>query len=176
MDLIQSILVATSNIDKHYFALPVAGVKKPLLRERVYCYELYHQLRQVLSDETQLVLTAETDKRGNPTFTDGHPIPDFIFHRPGDHQENSAVVEVECRVSRRHLRKEFRTFKCLQAKRYRQFILLLFGIRKVPWRVLAELAREVDINLNEIVVLLHTEPGVKATRQKAPNVALEPPD
>ena len=39
---------AGKRMDAHYFQLPVAGSEEPVFRERVYCYELYHQLRNVL--------------------------------------------------------------------------------------------------------------------------------
>ncbi len=166
MDILEKLSLATSRIAKYYFALPVAGLKKPLLRERVYCYELYHQLRSILPTKTQRVLTAETDKRGNPSFTNQHPIPDFIFHQPGFHASNSVAIEVECRVNRTHLRKDFRTFRSLKDKGYRQFILLLFGVKDIRWDVLSQVAQEVDIKLDEVSVMLHPEAGVKASLQK----------
>ena len=161
------------------FALPVAGLGKPLLRERVYCYELYHQLRCILPIDAQVVLTAEPDKQGNPSFRKTHPVPDFIFHEPGSHVQNRAVIEVECRVDRRHLRKDLRTFRCLQEKGYRQFILLLFGVKKVPWDVLSQVAEEVDMKLERVLVLLHAEAGSAACIQavpasRAPNEGMHP--
>jgi len=39
---------ATALIDPSHFALAVAGRAKPAIRERVYCYELYHHLRSRL--------------------------------------------------------------------------------------------------------------------------------
>jgi hypothetical protein len=35
---------ATAAIEARYFRLPIAG-GDPIYRERVYCYELYHQMR-----------------------------------------------------------------------------------------------------------------------------------
>jgi hypothetical protein len=151
--------------------LPVAELTAPLLRERVYCYELYHQLRCILRDDidTGLVLTGEPDKQGNPSFPDIHPIPDFVLHEPGSHKRNRAVVEVECRVTRRHLCKDLKTFKCLQGKGYQQFILLLFGVGAMPWAVLSEAAEKVQMRLDGVSVLLHSEAGSPACLQMAPS-------
>jgi hypothetical protein len=166
MGIPKKLSLAASRVAEHYFALPVAGRDKPLLRERVYCYELYHQLRCILPHDTRLVLTAEPDKRSNPSFTQGHPIPDFIFHEPGSHVQNRAVIEAECRVDRRHLQKDVHTFWCLQEKGYQQFILLLFGVKTVPWDILAQVVHEVGMQLDQILVLLHAEAGSKAYLQE----------
>lgn len=40
---------ATANIPPEYFQLPIAGREDPIYRERVYCYELYHQMRYALA-------------------------------------------------------------------------------------------------------------------------------
>ncbi len=177
--MLDKISLATSRVAEHYFRLPVAGLQRPLWRERVYCYELYHQLRCILPGEPGLVLTGEPDKRSNPTFTRNHPIPDFIFHVPGSHQQNRAVMEVECRVDRRHLRKDLRTFRCLREKGYQQFILLLFGVQAVPWRLLSEVAEEFGMRLSQVSVLVHADVGSMASLQvmpagARPNKALQP--
>lgn len=72
-------------------------------RERVYCYELYHQIR-VLSD-TKLgeaagaptyLLSGEIDKAGLRAVTDkGLHKPDLLWHEPGSWQRNAVVVEVK---------------------------------------------------------------------------------
>ena len=91
MTIVEALVQATQAIGAPYFLLPVAGRDRPIKRERVYCYELFHQLRLALHD-SQLTLTGEPDKRGHPDFP---PInPDFILHTPGCHERNTAVVEV----------------------------------------------------------------------------------
>ena len=44
------LIEATARVPLHYFQLPVAEREDPIYRERVYCYELYHQLRTLLED------------------------------------------------------------------------------------------------------------------------------
>jgi hypothetical protein len=77
--------------------MPVAELEAPIYRERVYCYELYHQLRSILPCELSYVLAGEVDKKGHPIIheTIGPYKPDFIVHRPGDMRRNLAVVEVK---------------------------------------------------------------------------------
>ena len=57
---------AGSKMDSHYFQLPVARRKERIYRERVYCYELYHQLRNALGDNFAYKLHGEVDKAGHP--------------------------------------------------------------------------------------------------------------
>lgn len=160
--IIDAIKQATRNIEGRYFNLPVAQAA-PIKRERVYCYELYHQLRLALG-EGPLTLTAEPDKRGNPDF--GHrsaPNPDLILHLPGVHQYNTAVIEVECRPGRSHLEKDLKTLKLMQSKGYSNLILLLFGINQVPWRRLSDAAVVADLPLADVVILLHRTAGEEAS-------------
>jgi hypothetical protein len=92
---LELLLEATARVAEPYFLLPVAGMEIPIYRERVYCYELYHQLRMLLDGEPRLAefsLCGEIDKQGHPTI--GRYIPDFVFHTPGKKQ-NLVVVEVK---------------------------------------------------------------------------------
>jgi len=86
---------ATGCIADHYFQFPVAGVDDPIYRERVYTYELYHQLRSRLEMDNEFeeyVLSGEVNKRGHPVI---RPCaPDFVLHIPGL-MTNLAVVEVK---------------------------------------------------------------------------------
>lgn len=165
MTILAALEQATQAIGAPYFLLPIAGRDRPIKRERVYCYELFHQLRLALRD-SQLTLTGEPDKRGHPDFP---PInPDFILHTPGGHEENTAAVEVECRVGLEHLIKDLRNLKAMRERGYGTLVLLLFANNDVPWPKLAQAAREADIGLGEIAVLLHRAAGLAATREHPP--------
>ena len=79
----------------HYFQLPTAGAEEAIYRERVYCYELYHQLRVLLQGEEDLAryaLSGEIDKRGHQIIRPC--IPDLVFHAPG-RMDNMVVLEVK---------------------------------------------------------------------------------
>ena len=86
---------ATANISREYFLLPVVW-SPDIYRERVYCYELYHQLRRRWPDDCRYRLNGEIDKRGHPYFRedDWAPKPDLLVHVPGSH-DNYAVIEVK---------------------------------------------------------------------------------
>jgi hypothetical protein len=87
---------ATARILPHYFQLPVAGREDPVFRERVYSYELYHQLRTLLALDRELAgyeLSGEIDKQGHPII---RPCaPDFVLHLPGGMGANLVVIEVK---------------------------------------------------------------------------------
>ena len=81
-------------VDTHYFQLPVADEESPVFRERVYCYELYHNLRNDLGDAFPYKLDGEVDKTGHPIIP-GKKKPDFIVHVPGEMDHNLVVIEVK---------------------------------------------------------------------------------
>lgn len=125
------LIEAAARIETHYFQLPVAGAEKPMFRERVYCYELYHQLRCVLGDGFPYKLDGEVDKAGHPILppTLGHKKPDFIVHVPGQMNRNLVVIEVKpvtAPIGR--IRDDLRTLQnfLLEGKYYRA-IMLLYG-------------------------------------------------
>jgi hypothetical protein len=94
--LLEMIAGATSRIADEYFQLPVADADE-VYRERVYCYELYHQLRSGWGS-FPFSLGGEVDKSGNPYFEGGpyaRAKPDMLVHTPGDMNRNLAVVEIK---------------------------------------------------------------------------------
>jgi hypothetical protein len=92
---------ATRLIEPAYFRLNIAG-GDPVYRERVYCYELYHQMRVHWSADTPYYLNGEVDKTGHSLLTElgvGRRKPDLLVHRPGDMIGNHAVIEVKRRMA-----------------------------------------------------------------------------
>lgn len=89
---------ATERIEEKYFMLPLAGKEDGVHRERVYCYELYHQMRQIMSAclpmNSPYVLNGEVDKRGHPLIRSCF-IPDLLIHDAGNMDNNLAVIEVK---------------------------------------------------------------------------------
>jgi hypothetical protein len=85
------------SIPRQYFMIP-RHENDAVLRERAYCYELYHQLRLRLGDDFPYTLHGEIDKRGSAFFEQvflGHPPnPDFVVHRPGT-MDNLIAIEVK---------------------------------------------------------------------------------
>ena len=91
------LLEAGKRVDAHYFQIEVAGSDELVYRERVYCYELYHQLRNILGDEFPYKLDGEVDKERHPIIRPelGPEKPDFIVHVPGEMDRNLVVIEVK---------------------------------------------------------------------------------
>jgi hypothetical protein len=86
---------ASARIGSEYFQLPVADADA-VYRERVYCYELYHQFR-CLWDDFPFRLGGEIDKNGYPHFQAGpyaKAKPDLLVHAPGIMRRNLACIEV----------------------------------------------------------------------------------
>lgn len=85
---------ATAHLEEEYFKLPIDG-GDPVYRERVYCYELYHQIRKRWPPGCEYFLNGEVDKGGHPYFQElGAPKPDYIVHVPGT-DYNYAAIEVK---------------------------------------------------------------------------------
>ena len=89
---------ALERIDQSFFKVVTAREPDGIVRERVFCYELYHQMRSLgkSDDDFSLVWHGEIDKRGHEDFAiEDRFNPDFILHGPGDHGLNCVVVEVK---------------------------------------------------------------------------------
>ena len=68
----------------------------PVYRERVYSYELYHQLRIAIATNINLKhlsINGEVDKSGRRGFNKEKP--DLILHLPESMEENIAVIEIK---------------------------------------------------------------------------------
>ena len=89
---------ALSCVKQQYYNLETTYDSAGIVRERVFCYELYHQIRciQTKRHETKLSLNGEIDKRGHHEFDkEDWKNPDFVFHIPGKMSGNSIVIEVK---------------------------------------------------------------------------------
>ncbi len=96
-DVIGWLVKASSLVDDAYMRLPVASAD-PQYRERVYCYELYHQWRCQWPERFRYALSGETDKR-NHAYVHGKHLddikPDFLVHEPGNMDPDSNLLAVE---------------------------------------------------------------------------------
>jgi hypothetical protein len=94
---------ATAAIEADYYWLSVDG-GPPIYRERVYCYELYHQMRcrWPAKEKCPFHLNGEVDKRAHPILSKLGlgGIPDFLVHGPGDMNKNHAIIEVKNQSAR----------------------------------------------------------------------------
>lgn len=130
---LENLKKAARRINGHYFQLDVVGFEDPIYRERVYCYELYHQLRRVLGDNFPYKLDGEVDKAGHPIIWPGLGAkkPDFIVHVPGRMDRNLVVMEVKpvtVKDKINKLRKDLKTLKgFLDKAGYYRAIMLIYG-------------------------------------------------
>ncbi len=168
-ELREKIAIATSLIAPEYFQLPVARAGH-VYRERVYCYELYHQLRNVWGG-CPYSFGGEVDKSGHPYFQDGpyaEAKPDLLVHRPGTMDGNLTVVEVKpASVSDDDGRKDLRklTWFCKKAGYYRG-VFLVYGESGEPGAVAAKIhAWHGDgIDFNVLDCFYHRRVGERALR------------
>lgn len=159
--------LATANVGENYFQLPIAGLEDSIYRERVYCYELYHQMRLQWPKESMYSLCGEIDKRGHPLVR-GNGLdqlkPDYLVHVPGIMEENFAVIEVKpvnCLV--RGITKDIATLiSFVESAGYRRGILLVYGSRleSLSKKVIDELVNSPE----EIEIWIHTCSSVSAER------------
>ena len=134
MNELNSILQeATAEIEAGYFWLAVAGADAPIYRERVYCYELYHQMRLCWPKVgCEFVLNGEVDKKGHrilgPRGVGG--IPDFVVHKLGDMNGNHAIIEVKPPFAQyRHTAIDLQKLtRFVKDAGYERAIYLIYGI------------------------------------------------
>ena len=148
---------AAKRIGEQYFEIERRDAP-PAWRERVYCYELYHQIRCILGEDNPFsyVLHGEIDKSGHRAVTDRlgkDLIPDFIVHMPGE-ADNLVVIEVKvgdtCSAADANADLD-KLDKFINKVKYAYGIFLVFG----PW----EPPSNLNIRNDRIIVAGHHHPG-----------------
>lgn len=156
---------ATVGISPAYFLLPIAGAG-PKYRERVYCYELYHQMRLLWPRPTKLQLNGEVDKVAHPILKECRAKPDLLVHQSGSMDCNYAVIEVkpsDSKVAKRRIIKDLETLSRFKREcAYQRAIYLIYGndtncVKKRIEDVASNLP-----GLAEIELWLHEGPEQKA--------------
>jgi hypothetical protein len=149
---------ATAAVEAEYFLLPIHG-GDAIYRERVYCYELYHQMRRLWPANTPFRLNGEVDKRAHPYFQDGsQPKPDLLVHRPGT-GENFAVIEVKsCRAVLREIDKDLATLTLFRNHLgYERAIYLIYGAE--CYEAMARVQQRIAVTQNLAVIELWMHPA-----------------
>ena len=170
MDNLPRILVlATSKISSNYFLLPIDG-GDPVYRERVYCYELYHQLRCEWDEECKYSLMGEVDKSAHPILknfgADGFK-PDFLIHSPGHMAGNNTIIEVKSEELRGIEGDLNKLSLFVRDVGYMKAIYLFFGynLDNKKFRIIKEAASKIE-NLAPIEVWFHQSDGHPAELQE----------
>ena len=104
-EILKNIKEAIEKIESKFYKI-ISANGKERIRERVFCYELYHQLRLIEFDY-KFDIHGELDKAG---FYDIDVIPDFLFHKQGS-DENYCVIEVKGKIDSKGIRKDFKTLR-----------------------------------------------------------------
>lgn len=167
---------ASQSVPQSYFQLPVTGRENPAYRERVYCYELYHQIRSLWPILEEYSLSGEIDKKGHPKIHGNgldNKKPDFLIHIPGEEFSNYLIIEVKpINAKRKDLLKDLKTLTAFRKHaNYSRAILLIYGqtangIDKVKKKLIniaqEEGTVENSVEINLIEFWHHSEPGTPA--------------
>jgi len=116
-DLLQFIEKALNNVGEMYYSIMTAthNGQKQIFRERVFCYELYHQMRclQITNPSFfSINIDPEIDKRGHEII-DENINPDFIIHERGTMKKNCAVIEVKVSLDNDDIVDDFQKLCCM---------------------------------------------------------------
>lgn len=146
-ELDQLLADATSTVDQTYYKLPIDG-GEPVYRERVYCYELYHQMRVRWPMHTPFVVDGEVDKRAHPILRRRgmeFAVPDFLIHVPGDMKLNHTVVEVKSeRASTAGVEQDLKKLAAFRhIVGYQRGIYLFFGSNP-PFQLVTDMAMRIE--------------------------------
>ena len=163
-ELSDLLAAAAADVAPEYFLLPIHGAE-PIYRERVYCYELYHQMRRLWPSGSPYRLNGEIDKRSHPYFADGTaPKPDFLVHEPGT-GNNHAVFEVKsANGSDQGTAKDLVTLLHFRTSLgYARAIYLVYGTQPDEARAKLSKYGKPD-QLDAIELWVHPEPGARAFR------------
>lgn len=143
--------------------LPIHG-GTPIYRERVYTYEIYHQLRSRWPGVTEFTLNGEVDKRGHQFLAQleaANAIPDLLVHIPGNMDGNHAIIEVKpLKSDLAGVQKDLETLKLFRNNvGYQRAIYLFYG--GIPERHLRAAIESVP-ELPSIELWLHENAGEPA--------------
>lgn len=131
-----------------YYNLKTTYEPSGIVRERVFCYELYHQMRRIQENTRQnkLTLNGEIDKRGHKKFArKDQKNPDFVLHIPGEMIGNTIIVEVKGQIEPNGCLKDFKTIKLfLHSYEYKLGVFILYNhtIQELREKLLDRLKRE----------------------------------
>lgn len=183
----RKVIAATGLVEAVYFDLPYNdgdGVATAH-RERVYCYELYHQLRDAWDEAVDgatwsaedYLLNGELCKQRVPLFR-RHGLersPDLLVHVPTTNASNLVVLEVKSTSGilngkRKHVRKDLDTLaRFIESAQYVRGLYLVYGADDVTRRlssiVRAWVAEDEAVRreqLSKIRLLRHAGPLAEA--------------
>jgi hypothetical protein len=120
---------AGARMKGHFFRLPQAGSGDFVLYERLYRYELYHQLRIALGDSYPYMLDGGFGAEGRP-HAPGVQKPDFRVHVPDKPNRNLVALGIKPAIAeKKDLKIDITSLdKCISgSSRYYRGVLLIYG-------------------------------------------------
>ena len=162
-ELNQIISESTEAVDEMYFQLNIDG-GDPIYRERVYCYELYHQMRSRWPKETKYYLNGEIDKAAHPILRElgiGNKKPDFLIHTPGYMAGNFAIIEVKhINAARKDIIKDLETLSnFVNRVGYKKAIYLFYGYQSPDTiiEIVNNELKNIKVDLGPIELWFHSD-------------------
>lgn len=129
-EILSKIEHAINNVEQKFYQveyLQASGSIGKQYRERVWCYEFYHRLREIKLPDNELIINGEVDKSGNNNFIDKIN-PDFIIHKQGSSDKNLCVIEVKLRLDYDGINKDFCSLtKMMNKHKYQNGIFILIN-------------------------------------------------
>lgn len=124
---------AVAAVADEYIRVPVAD-SAPVVRERAFAYELYHQLRMSCA-ATGYTLTGELEKATHADLLDAaveRLAPDLLLHTPGARRGNFVAIEIKGgRPRASGFRKDLTSLCLLRDRfRYRRLMYLVYGVTR----------------------------------------------
>ena len=173
-----ALMLATKNIANQYFSTEIIQGnplgKKSVYRERIYCYELYHQIRLLWDSVEGGNIFGEYDKSGS-SFYAGTGLqrvkPDFLIHLPGNTENNHIAMEVKSSTVRRpDIQKDIKKLiKLTDEHGFRFGVYLIYGKNAAAK---GNIANECIDDRSNIKIFIHNEVGVKAFPLDAPQATV----
>ncbi len=122
-------LKAIDNVGSEYYSIKTTYDTDGIVRERVFCYELYHQFRTLTGDDYPYAFHGELDKRGHSEIYRLHQkTPDFLIHKPGSMEYNKVIIEVKGIIRNRDVIVDIKKIHSYLTKvKYKYGVFLLFN-------------------------------------------------
>jgi hypothetical protein len=174
-DLIKSALM---RIGTSYYKIPTTYEPLGIVRERIFCYELYHQIRLMMGPNPMISLHGEMDKRGHIDFDRRDwGMPDFVFHIPGKHTANTLVIEVKGRLDKpKGIMKDFvRILTFINRYQYNAGIFILYNhsFQEMIARIGQKLKEfQSNPNADSVYILTIKESGAECEEHLLSNINL----
>ena len=163
---LESVRIATRLIKPPYFCIPLHGLAEQKYRERVYCYELYHQLRCCTRQDVWCVLSGAKTQLPLPIFRRlfNRTMPDFLLHVPSEMGANVVVMNINPITARsQDIERDVKALKRFTTARAssRQAICLIYGDGESLDQFLSRM-REAVFAKESLIVMWHRHPGESA--------------